>query len=137
MNRLPDGSGFMIGEFPLPKDHWLLRDGDNRVPMRLRVGINSPYRKQLEWVFRAAVRYGLRVSTMNGKEALDPDALVQNVIVGALGVATPDGTGEEFQNPEMATIGLQFCNFCHKMLCPGCGDCDGHLENCPVMLDGK
>lgn len=91
--ELPDGSSFFTGSSPLPNDHWLYVEGDNNPPMLLHCGTDNPYRKKIEEAVRAGVRYALRVSTMNGQDKdFDPDAVVQNAIVGVVGYFTPDGT---------------------------------------------
>ena len=89
--RLPDGSGCFTASWPLPKDHWLYTDHDNDPPMPMRVGV-GPKRNELAAQVKAAARYAIRASTMNGKETdFDPDAMVQNMIVGLLGKWTEDG----------------------------------------------
>ena len=50
------------------------------------------YREDLVAALRAAGRYACRASTMNGKEMdFDPDAMLQNLVVGLLGEWTDDG----------------------------------------------
>src|SRR5688572_12551480 len=96
VNELPDGSAFMVASFPLPTDHWLYADGYNTPPMPLRLGTDDPRRQAFNEAVRAAARYAIRASTMNGKEAdFDPDAMVQNMVVGLLGYHTADGLGGE------------------------------------------
>ena len=92
MIRLPDGSGAFVASLPLPKDHWLYSEGINDPPAPMRIGV-GPGRSELATQIRAAARYAIRASTMNGKETdFDPDAMVQNMIVGLLGYWTKDGT---------------------------------------------
>jgi hypothetical protein len=104
--KLPDGSAFGILSLPLPKDHWLYdvdADGCNfPPPMPLRMGTDNPRRHEFNEKIRAAARYAVKASTMNGKEAdFDPDALVQNMIVGLLGYHTPNGLcGEAWADPQ-------------------------------------
>ena len=89
--RLPDGSGAFLGSFPLPKTHWLYAEGHNEPPMPMRVGV-GPRRSELAIDIKQAARYAIRASTMNGKETdFDPDAMVQNMVVGLLGYWTEDG----------------------------------------------
>lgn len=99
---LPDGSGFMTASFPLPKDHWLTADGYNVPPMPFRCGTDNPRHRELCEAIRAAGRYAVRASTMNGREIdFDPDAMLQNFIVGLLGYHTADGTSSDaIFNPE-------------------------------------
>tara|TARA_B100000929_G_scaffold290199_1_gene283017 strand:- start:845 stop:1180 length:336 start_codon:yes stop_codon:yes gene_type:complete len=93
--ELPDGSGFFTGSFPLPKDHWIYAEGSNVPPMLLRCGTADPRRAELEQAIREGVRYALKASTMNGQDDdYDPDAVVQNAIVGIIGYFTPDGTDQ-------------------------------------------
>jgi len=101
-NRLPDGSGFSVGSLPLPKDHWLTAEGYNVPPMPLRMGTDNPMRNRIAEDLRAAGRYAVRGATMNGKEMdFDPDALIQNLIVGFLGYWTPSGlSSDEWANPK-------------------------------------
>ncbi len=94
---LPDGSGFFTASMPLPKDHWLTAEGFNEPPMPFRIGqADAPVlgRDRTMWkeCITAAARYAVRASTMNGKEEdFDPDAMVQNMVVGMIGYFTPDG----------------------------------------------
>jgi len=99
---LPDGSAFAILSTPLPSNHWLTADGYNVPPMPLRLGGDDPRRQLFNDAVRAAARYAIRASTMNGKENdFDPDAMVQNMVVGLLGYHTPDGLcGEEWADPK-------------------------------------
>lgn len=112
---LPDGSGFAGMSIPLSKDHWLYKDGENVPPMGLRCGTAEQVhilhgrgegvrifsREGLRARVVAAARYAIRGATMNGKEMdFDPDALVQNMVVGLLGYCTEDGlSGEACENP--------------------------------------
>ena len=92
IGRLPDGSGFATGSFPLPKDHWLYVDEPNNPPMPWKIG-TGPDRDELARKIRNATMYAVRASTMNGKDMdFDPDAMVQNMIVGMLGYWTRDGS---------------------------------------------
>lgn len=106
VHRLPDGSGFATMSFPLPADHWSVVDPDgfNVPPMGLRLGTDAPERDDIAEQIRAAGRYAYRCATMNGKIIdLDPDALVQNLIVGLLGYWTPNGlSSDEWANPPEA-----------------------------------
>jgi hypothetical protein len=94
---LPDGSVFGTLVLPLPKDHWLTQPGYNDPPMPFQVGTGDAELHGLgreEWArrIRLAAKYAIRASTMNGKVTdFDPDAMVQNFIVGMLGYWTPDG----------------------------------------------
>jgi len=101
--QLPDGSGLAVMSFPLPKDHWSTANPDEFgvPPMGLRLGTDSTEHHRMCEIIRAAGRYAYRASTMNGKEPdLDPDALIQNFIVGLLGVHTPDGlSSDTWENP--------------------------------------
>lgn len=89
--RLPDGSGAFTASWPLPRTHWLYAEGREEPPMSMRFGI-GPRRKELADQIRDAARYAIRRSTMNGKTTdFDPDAMVQNMIIGLLGYWTDDG----------------------------------------------
>lgn len=119
MASLPDGSGFATASFPLPKDHWSVVDpGKSNVPeMPLRVGVGGSItivredssgrfehtftREQFAELLRTAGKYAYRCATMNGAEPdLDPDALLQNLIVGVLGYWTRDGlSSDAWENP--------------------------------------
>ncbi len=100
---LPDGSGFAVISFELPPDHWSRVDPDafNVPPMGLRMGTDDPRRRELVDKVRQAGRYAYRCATMNGTdEDLDPDALIQNLVVGLFGYWTPDGlSADEWANP--------------------------------------
>lgn len=97
-----DGSGSAILSTPLPSNHWLTQPGYNVPPMPFRRGTDDPSRK--EWVDKiwAAGRYAVRCATMNGTEDdFDPDALVQNLVIGMLGYFTPNGLSHDSDaNPE-------------------------------------
>ena len=91
---LPDGSAFMTASFPLPKTHWLYQPTGNP-PMTMRIGTADPRRADLQDRVRAAAKYAIKGATMSGKdEDFDPDALIQNLIVGLFGYHTPDGLSE-------------------------------------------
>lgn len=108
---LPDGSGFATMSFPLPKTHWLYQDDGeyDAPPMSLREawihadgGFKETMRNALADKIREAARYAIRSATMKGKEQdFDPDAMVQNFVVGMLGYWTPDGlSGDDWANPK-------------------------------------
>jgi hypothetical protein len=98
---LPDGSGFATMSIPLPKDHWLTQAGRNIPPMPFRLGTEEDglnllpkirTREEFAQLIRAVGKYAYRASSMNGKETdIDPDALLQNLVVGFLGYWTPNG----------------------------------------------
>lgn len=93
VTKLPDGSAFATMSFPLPKDHWLYKEGYNEPPMPLRMGTDFVYRNELAAKITEAAKYAVRASTMNGKIIdFDPDAMIQNFVVGMIGYWTPDGT---------------------------------------------
>ena len=108
--RLPDGSGFATMSMPLPKDHWLYKpDNSNVPPMPFRMGTDDPRRKDMADRIRAAGRYAVRCATENGKiDDFDPDALVQNLVTGMLGYATPDAmSSDDFANPDYEWCGIE------------------------------
>ena len=94
---LPDGSGWATMSMPLPKGHWLTKDGYDEPPMPFRIGsLDPPKMNMTREMWAAAIRkagkYAIRASTMNGKEVdFDPDAMLQNLVVGMLGYWTTDG----------------------------------------------
>lgn len=91
---LPDGSAFSTVSLPLPKDHWIY-EPNGAPPAGMRTGIADPRRQELANMITMAARYAIRGATMSGKDAdFDPDALVQNMIVGLLGYWTPTGHDE-------------------------------------------
>jgi hypothetical protein len=114
---LPDDSGFAIMSMPLPKDHWSLVDPEkpNVPPMRFRMGERARIfidgfgnefesgltRQDFAQIIREAGRYAYRCATMNGKEPdLDPDALIQNLVVALLGYWINNGlSSDEGANP--------------------------------------
>lgn len=107
---LPDGSGFATMSMPLPKDHWLTKEGYNTPPMPFRLGTEEDgtnlwpqirTREEAAEKIRAAARYACRASTMNGAETdFDPDAMVQNFVTGMLGYWTPNGLSRLDDNDE-------------------------------------
>ena len=111
MQRLPDGSGFAVISMPLPTDHWSTAEGCSVPPMPFRLGTEEDglnilprirTREEFAEKIRVAGRYAVRAATMNGKNMdFDPDALVQNLVVGMLGYWTPTGLSqEEWANPK-------------------------------------
>lgn len=89
ITKLPDGSAFCLGSFPLPKDHWLYapncaewdaeRDTSADTPLPI---IDNAMREQV----KAAIQWAVRGATMNGKEIdFDPDALVLNAAYALCG----------------------------------------------------
>lgn len=112
VQKLPDGSGFTIMSIPLPSDHWIYEKDEDGFfpdpPMPLRTGTKdkvyitigdhtdtSYTREELAALLREAGKYAVRGATMGGMhDDFDPDALIQNLIVGALGYWTDDGTSE-------------------------------------------
>lgn len=90
--RLPDGSGFFVQAFPLPQTHWIYSERHEEPPMPMQVG-TGPERDALAKQIRHAARWAIRASTMRGKEMdFDPDAMIQNLIIGLLGYWTEDGS---------------------------------------------
>lgn len=64
----------------------LIKSGQQRVPT-LKLS-----KEKFEKAIRAAGKYAVRCATMNGSEMdFDPDALLQNLVVGMLGYWTEDG----------------------------------------------
>lgn len=105
VTKLPDGSGFATASTPLSKDHWLYAEpssGYEAPPMPLRMGKGSPKRREMTEMLRAAGRYAIRAATMNGQdEDFDPDAMIQNLVVGMFGYHTDDGlSGDDWANPD-------------------------------------
>lgn len=87
ITKLPDGSGCMVGSFPLPKDHWLYAPteyvGDAVEPADQPKPI---FTHEMDKAVIAAVRYAVRAATMNGADTdFDPDALVQNAVLALCG----------------------------------------------------
>lgn len=108
--RAPDGSGFATMSMPLPKTHWIFQappppDNYEAPPMPWvaeRSGFTGPVPigEKMDQV-RAAARYAIRSATMQGREMdFDPDALIQNLIIGLFGYFTPNGlSGDDWANP--------------------------------------
>lgn len=122
---LPDNSGFATVSIPLPKHHWIYQPPSFNVPpMPFRLGTNEVFffgiakklppeggsitgelesidKEGFERAIRAAGKYAIRCATMNGSESdYDPDALLQNLVVGMLGYWTANGlTNDEWANP--------------------------------------
>lgn len=105
-HALPDGSGFATVSLPLPENHWIYGKDDpvhpehgfrlHPPPMPYRRGTDDPRREEWAANIRKATKYAVRAATMDGKEMdFDPDALVQNMVVGMLGYWTPDGLSED------------------------------------------
>ena len=89
---LPDGSAFAVVSMPLPKTHWIYKRKLNRAPPAPFLMGKGKLRSKLEKKVREAAYYAIRGATMNGTcPDFDPDALVQNLIVGLFGYHTEDG----------------------------------------------
>ena len=92
---LPDGSAFGVMSLSLPDDHWLFADpesGNEEPPMPMRIGTDDPRRTEMRKMLYQAGRYAVRTATSNGEiDDFDPDALIQNLVVGMLGYNTSDG----------------------------------------------
>ena len=103
IQQLPDGSGFAVVSMPLPPDHWIYGTGDDcePPPMPFRIGTADTRRSDLADKIRAAGRYAVRAATLQGKDMdFDPDALIQNLVVGMLGYWTSDGLSTDaWANP--------------------------------------
>lgn len=88
--------GFATLSFPLRKDHWIFNEEEEPAPMSMRMGTDNPRREEMENRIRMAARYAIRESTRNGKDMnFNPDAMVQNFIIGTLGYYTPSGCDSE------------------------------------------
>jgi hypothetical protein len=114
---LSDGSGFATMSMPLRKDHWIYDRGPEKFnvpPMVFRMGARQKARLLIgsklvtmdKEAFRQRIReagkYAVRSATMNGEEMdFDPDALLQNLVIGFLGYFTESGLSEdEWANPK-------------------------------------
>lgn len=129
---LPDGSGFAVMSIPLPKNHWAIQQTEEyeTPPMVFRMGSRDRFscgverstdtrnpldagimhgmtmtREGFANVIREAGKYAYRASTMQGKEPdLDPDALLQNLVVAFLGYWTANGlSSDDWANPPQPT----------------------------------
>ena len=79
---LPDGSACFVGSFPLPKDHWIYDPKMDTPPSPLETGEKEKLRARII----EATKYAVRAATMKGKDMdFDPDALIQNMLVGFFG----------------------------------------------------
>jgi len=88
---LPDESGMMIGELDLPEDHWLF-DEPGSPPMGSKLGTDSAVYHERTSKLIAAGKYAIRASILDTSEVgFDPDAFIQNLVVGLHGYATPSG----------------------------------------------
>lgn len=92
---LPDGSGFALMSMSLSENHWIYAKENGgfsgEPPMPFRIG-NGPTREALASAIRQAGIYAVRASTMCGEMMdFDPDAMLQNLVVGFLGYWTEDG----------------------------------------------
>jgi hypothetical protein len=83
MIQLPDGSGAHCASLPLPTDHWIYHPASEPP---VSIIDRSP---QNIAAIREAAQYAIRCATMGGTARdFDPDALVQNLIVGLCGYNT-------------------------------------------------
>ena len=107
--NLGDGSGCATVTYPLSSSHWLLarpaHDEYEAPPMPFRMGLHDPLYRSAHEAARAAAKYAIRATTDYGAlNDFDPDALVQNFLVGLFGYATADGlSADAFANPKRGT----------------------------------
>lgn len=107
--NLGDGSGCATVSYPLPAHHWLYAklpgDEYEAPPMPFRMGARDPLYRTAHEAARAAAKYAIRSATDCGREPdYDPDALVQNFLVGLFGYHTADGlSADAFANPKHGT----------------------------------
>src|ERR1700752_28992 len=89
VTKLPDGSGFFIGSFQLPKDHWSKLPRPDGWDQKRDCSIDQPYPilgPEHREAVKAAVRWGYRGASMLGTvEDIDPDALVMNILIALCG----------------------------------------------------
>jgi hypothetical protein len=103
--KLPDGSAFACLTLPLPEAHWIYQKDKEGFspppPMPLRMAI-GPERDAFAEQVRGAAKWAIQGATMQGAEMdFDPDAMVQNFIVGLLGYWSKDGlSGETWGDPD-------------------------------------
>ncbi len=86
--ELDDGSGFMLANLPLPKDHWIYekREYKEHVEGTLGYLVTQETYQDLKQKVQTAVKLAIQGATMSGKDMdFDPDALVQNAVVELLG----------------------------------------------------
>lgn len=84
----------MIVKMDLPADHWVYEPAGWQPPAPWLTGTADPLRTQMERQIRAAAQWAIRGATMAGTDKdFDPDAMVQNFVIGMLGFFTPDGRG--------------------------------------------
>ena len=128
MHKLPDGSGFFVGSFPLPKDHWLYAPNCAEWDSVRDTSADTPrpiFDKSQREAVKAAIRWAVRGATMNGTEPdFDPDALVLNAayaLCGPCGDLTP--------KPKFANV---FCSQCGQEFGPGdhgFSHCENHKRH--------
>lgn len=80
---------------PLDDDHWVFEDcGEPPAPFRM--GVKTSARNFMRMFIVRAAKYAVKASTMSWKaNSFDPDALVQNMVIGFLGYKTEDGRPSE------------------------------------------
>jgi hypothetical protein len=122
---LPDGSAVMRGQLSLPKDHWIYERAEEP-PAPFRMGVGDPLRRCLENRIVEAAKYAVQGATVNGEVMdFDPDALIQNLVVGLFGYCTSDGTYEGGlipRCPECRERLLQVRGTgVYELYCPKCG----------------
>jgi hypothetical protein len=96
IHKLLDENGDVIhacatASFPLPENHWVYEEAGE--PPAYFQWIADTFVKGR---IREAAKYAIRASTLSGKENdFDPDAMVQNFVIGLCGVSGPELTIEE------------------------------------------
>lgn len=83
--KLKNTPSFSTAELPLPEDHWLYKEEENIPPQSLKCMVTPHNYKDLKAKICKVMQYALRTATMNGTATLDPDALVQNAVIGLIG----------------------------------------------------
>jgi hypothetical protein len=87
------------------KQGWMSLRANFLAHIRKTMGTDDPRRTEWKNAIRDAGKYAVRCATMNGADNdFDPDALVQNLVVGMIGYFTPDGfSSDAWANPEQPT----------------------------------
>lgn len=105
IGELPDGSGFATVSYEVPKTHWIYAKNEKGwslpPPMPFRMASGAA-RCEIAEKMREAAKYAVRSATMGGTAMdFDPDALVQNLVVGMIGYWTEDGlSSDSWANPD-------------------------------------
>ena len=81
--NFPEGHIAMVVSFPLPKNHWIFQE--HKEPPAPLDMVSIEERMLLESKFKDVIKYAVRATIGSKDMDFDPDAMIQNFMVGMFG----------------------------------------------------